>query len=108
VESKSSLSITVEINPPLRGTNPRVGGIFALSDDGDLLLLHRGNIGGGRVGVGKNLFWQKFQGRPQFVHDGAEIVDCALVSNIEHETVVEDLYRFASDVARMKESVRGS
>ncbi|GMU40670.1 MAG: hypothetical protein AMXMBFR23_15360 [Chloroflexota bacterium] len=50
------LSITVEVNPPLQGTNGRVGGIFGHEKDGTRVLLHRGTIGGARSGVGKDLF----------------------------------------------------
>lgn len=104
--TNSSLSITVEVNPPLQGTNARVGGIFGREKDGPLCLLHRGTIGGGKRGVGKDLFWREFSGRPSFVSDGEDLVDCALVATLGHGTLIADLQRFASDVARMKASVR--
>jgi len=104
--SGSSLSITVEVNPPLQGTNARVGGLFGREKDGPLVLLHRGKIGGGTAGVGKELFWREFRGRPKFVNDGEEMVDCAVVATLGEATLVADLRRFADDVARMKASVR--
>jgi hypothetical protein len=101
-QSTGSLSITFEVNPPIQGTNARVGGILGRESDGPILLLHRGTIGGGAAGVGKQLFWREFRGRPMFVNDGEDMVDCAIVATLGQGTLVSDLRRFADDVARMK------
>ena len=102
----SSLSITVEANPPLEGTKPRVGGVFGRDGDGPTILLHRGNIGGGAVGVGKELFWREFVGHTAFVYDGAGLVDCAIVATLGQETLVTDLKRFVDAVSRIKTAAR--
>ncbi len=106
-ETTSSLSVTVEVNPPLEGTNARVGGIFGRDGDGPLVLLHRGNIGGGRAGVGKELFWREFGGRTRFVYDGTEVVDCAVVATLGEGALVREIARFAESIARIKARVRG-
>ena len=101
-----SLSIAVEVNPPLKGTRPRVGGILGRDGDGPIVLLHRGTIGGGTVGVGKELFRRRFAGHTKFVYDGAGLADCAVVATLGQETLVVDLKRFAEAVARMKAEAR--
>ena len=54
----SSLTIVCEVNPARDGVNPRVAGAFARdSETAHRLLLHRGRIGGGRAGIGQELFW---------------------------------------------------
>jgi hypothetical protein len=49
-ESRSALSITVEINPPHSGINKRVAGLFLRAPDGGLFLGHSGRVGGGEKG----------------------------------------------------------
>lgn len=51
----SSLSITVECNPPLSGVNRQTAGAF-LADGNDLYFAHSGKIGGGRKGIGMTNF----------------------------------------------------
>lgn len=111
-ETTNSLSVTVEANPPLQGTSARVGGIFGRDGDGPLVLLHRGTIGGGMAGVGKELFWREFAGRTKFVYDGGNLVDCAVVATLGEGTLgegtlVREIARFADAVSRMKARARG-
>ena len=101
-----TLAVAVEVNPPLRGTRARVGGILGRDGDGPVVLLHRGTIGGGTVGVGKDLFWREFAGRTKFVWDGAGLVDCAVVATLGQGTLVTELRRFADAVAQIKARAR--
>ena len=105
--SQNSLSVAVEANPPLQGTNARVGGIFGRDGDGPLVLLHRGNIGGGTTGVGKELFWREFAGRTKFVYGGGDLLDCAVVATLGEGTLVQEIARFAEAVSRMKDQAKG-
>ena len=102
----STLSIAVEVNPPLEGTRTRVGGILGRDGDGPIVLLHRGTIGGGTVGVGKELFWREFAGRTKFVFDGAGLVDCAIVAALGQGTLLTETKRFAEAVSRIKAAAR--
>ena len=101
-EITSSLSVTVEANPPLQAANARVGGILGRDGDGPLVLLHRSNIGGGTAGVGKELSWREFAGGTKFVYDGADSFDCAVVATLGERTLVMEIARFAEAVSRMK------
>jgi hypothetical protein len=51
-----SQSITCEINPPIKGVDRRIAGIFLKDDNDSIYLAHSGKIGGGRKGIGKNSF----------------------------------------------------
>ncbi|MEZ4503010.1 MAG: hypothetical protein R3C39_10330 [Dehalococcoidia bacterium] len=102
----ANLSVAVEVNPPIEGATARIAGLFGREDDGTIALLHRGKIGGGRAGVGQELFWQMFQGQRAFAGVAGELVDCAIVTRLGSASVITDLHRFAADVARMKATVR--
>jgi len=103
---RGSLSISVEINPPLEGANSRVAGVFGKDQTEALTLLHRGTIGGGRPGVGKDLFERQFQGKWTSVIgvDGF----CAIVGTVGDPAFLTSLARFVEDVARMKSTMRTS
>jgi hypothetical protein len=60
----SSLSITVEINPPHEGENPRTAGVFLRDELGRLYVGHDGRVGGGRPGIGPRAFREFCQDLP--------------------------------------------
>jgi hypothetical protein len=60
----SSLSITVEINPPHEGENPRTAGVFLRDELGRLYVGHDGRVGGGRPGIGQRAFREFAQALP--------------------------------------------
>jgi 5-methylcytosine-specific restriction enzyme A len=59
----NSNSIICEVNFALSGTNSRIQGVLAKDEHGTISVCHRGGIGGGKKGVGQNLFWQEFPGK---------------------------------------------
>lgn len=65
-----NLPITCEINPPLAGINRRLARVYLEDDFGQVILAHRGNIGGGRPGIGKRLFEKNYAGGWIVVQDG--------------------------------------
>ena len=52
----SSLTITVETNPPVQGVNRRCAGVFLRDEHGNFYIAHSGKVGGGRKGIGKKAF----------------------------------------------------
>lgn len=50
------MTITVEINTPFEGINRMLGGAFCSNELGEVFLMFRGNIRGGRKRVNKDLF----------------------------------------------------
>lgn len=99
----TSNSITVEINSPFSGENARVAGLFARESDGSIYLLHRGKIGGGRVGVGKQAFldWSKQKLTTVRLPNG-KTTDAILVGKLESPSLSLDIARFVYAVANFK------
>jgi hypothetical protein len=102
----SSLSITVEINPPHEGENPRTAGVFLRDELGRLYVGHGGRVGGGRPGIGQRAFrefarhlaWQEIatpKGRFRDVVVFGPFQDPALL--------LDGLARYVHTVARFKD-----
>jgi hypothetical protein len=56
------LNIRCEVNPPRNGVNRRCGGVLVRDSKGNILLGHRGKVGGGQTGIGKTAFWKDYKG----------------------------------------------
>jgi 5-methylcytosine-specific restriction enzyme A len=100
--------IILEINIPLQGITRRIAGMFAkesLSED--VYLLHRGSIGGGRKGIGKQAFlgWYK-QEYPDKLVDVSEgnrrITEAVHVTHLTSTDLKEDISSFVRNVGRFK------
>ena len=72
--SGKMLSITVEINMPIEGSNRRLGGAFVKNEEDKIALVHNGQIGGGKKGVGKQLFFDNYPGEKIVVTNEGEYV----------------------------------
>ena len=95
-------SITVEINPPYEGINRNIGGVFGHDKNGEVLVLHRGKIGGGRVGVGKQLFFDNYREEPIIANDdGIENKFC-LIGSVSSRHLPRQVGNFVSEVHRIK------
>ena len=78
VEGKNN-SLSGEINFPYTGIDRRIAGAFAKEDTGKVLVLHRGKIGGGKEGVGKNSLIENFRGDFITAIDGDKETEFCLV-----------------------------
>ena len=98
-----SNSITVEVNPAIHGVDGRVAGLFAVDDETNhTVLLHRGNIGGGQLGVGQAAFMGWYQGpRVEFDGNGQAI----LVADLESSEFLAQLESFVDIVREFKDSL---
>ncbi|MFC1678656.1 hypothetical protein ACFL2T_00350 [Elusimicrobiota bacterium] len=94
--------ITCEINSPLSGINRFDAGAFATDDAGELYLLHRGRIGGGRKGVGKSLFFRHYNGKFVLVEDADRQTEIALVGHLDSPHLPKQVANFAYEVQRIK------
>ena len=105
-----SNDITVEVNFALQGADRRIAGLFALDEKtGNTILLHRGNIGGGRKGIGKTAFmsWYPSEGKVKFFdpsRDGAEET-AIFVADLESSNFLSDIEVFVNAVHRFKASL---
>jgi hypothetical protein len=98
-------SIPSVIDIPFCGVNRRVGGVFAIDEDSNLYLLHRGKIGGGKTGVGKNLFFENYRGTWVTVQDGESLSDLALVGSLSSERFPRQVADFVKEVVRIKREI---
>lgn len=96
-------NITCEINPPFKGIDRKIAGVFAKDSEGKLFLLHRGKIGGGRPGNGKTKFKREFRGNWIDVEDGSVTSQLALVAAFESSRFSEQVADFVYQVRRMKD-----
>lgn len=103
---RRSNHITVEVNPAIHGVNRMVNGLFAVDEEtGHTVLLHRGNIGGSREGIGKTSFMEWYTGTQVGFFDpsrddGEE--SAVLVADLESSEFLIQLEAFVDAVHRFK------
>ena len=95
-------SITAEINPPYEGINRSIGGAFGYDSDGEVLVLHRGQIGGGKAGIGKKLFFDNFRGDFDVANDGDRETDFCVIGSLNSKHFAKQVLNFVQEVARIK------
>lgn len=101
-ENGSLESLSAEINIPKYGINRRIGGAFGKSDSGNILILHRGKIGGGRAGIGKTLFENNYRGEFIPVIDGDRTNKMALIGELKSEKLAVQVANFVKEISRIK------
>lgn len=95
-------SIDCVIDIPFEGINRRIGGAFAI-DRGELFLLHRGRIGGGRKNIGPALFFHNYRGgKLVTVEDGELSSTMALVGAISSQRFPLQVADFVFEIQRIK------
>ena len=109
-ELNRSNSITVETNIGLRDRSRRLGALYAQDgDSGNIVLLHRGRVGGGGEGIGRDRFMDWYAGeKVQFVEpDSSQDPETAiLVTDLNSEKFVHNLEFFVHAVRQFKSFVR--
>ena len=96
------IPITCEINFPRNGINRRVGGAFAVDDAGEIVVIHRGKIGGGRKGIGKILFENNYRGALADTMDGTFECSTALIGTLKSTRFPKQVQQFVFEVERIK------
>ena len=99
------MDITCEINFPLSSIRRQVGGAFARDDTGEIHIVHRGRIGGGRKGIGQSSFFRYFRGETLSVLDGAVETRVALVADLNSPRIVAQIAGFVREVERIKDFI---
>ena len=95
-------SLNGEINFEYQGMNRRISGVFAIEDNSKVLVLHRGKIGGGKVGVGKKLFTQNFRGDFVTAIDGDRETEFCLVGELQSPHFPRQVANFINEIQRVK------
>ncbi|MBI3512276.1 MAG: hypothetical protein HY064_16570 [Bacteroidetes bacterium] len=96
-------SLTGEINFPKTDIDRRVAGAFGREPNGNILVLHRGKIGGGKPGVGKNLFVGNFRGEFVTAMDGDTENQFCLVGQLNSKLFPRQVADFIFEIRRIKD-----
>lgn len=97
-----SHSIIAEINFPFEGIDRRVAGVFAEESDGNILVLHRGKIDGGKRGIGKEYFTNHFRGDFVTAIDGDKETEFCLIGELNSKHFPKQVANFVKEVYRVK------
>jgi len=97
------IAITCEINFPLCGIDRRTGGAFAEDHRGRICVVHRGRLGGGRRGIGKTLFNDRYRGVWEVIDDGGEETPAAVIGVLQSPRFARQIAQFVRKIALLKE-----
>ncbi len=99
------VSIITEINFPFAGIDRKTGGAFARDAWGNIFVIHRGKIGGGKKGVGKSLFEHNYRGVWSFMEDGDCITQVAVIGVLHSPRLALQTAHFVKKIAILKSNV---
>ena len=99
------LSTTAEINFPWEGIDRKTGGAFAGDAWGNIFVIHRGKIGGGKKGVGKSLFEHNYRGVWSFMEDGDSITQVAVIGALNSSRFALQAALFVKKIEQLKSAV---
>lgn len=102
------LSIASEINFPWDQIDRKTGGAFAEDHWGNVFVIHRGTIGGGKKGVGKLLFEQHYRGVWALMEDGDSVSEVAVVGNLKSERFALQVAQFVGKIEVLKSAAATS
>ncbi len=102
LDSSKSNNIVIEINIPLSGINRRVSGAFATDENGKRYLLHRGRVGGGRKGIGKQAFLNWSERTPTSVVSSKSVDEFIVLGCIDDKGFSNKLLQFIKDIKLFK------
>jgi hypothetical protein len=106
--TSSVLSIASEINFPWAEIDRKTGGAFAGDHWGNVFVIHRGKIGGGKKGVGKSLFEHNYRGIWSFMEDGDCVSEVAVIGNLKSDRFALQAAQFVKKIEIMKSSAAES
>ena len=98
----ASVSIMCEINPPFRGINRLPAGAFGQAGK-ILYILHRGNFNAYRGRIPNDFIRDNFCGRWRSACDGDQDSELLVVGKLPDPRFVDDLRKFVTEAARVRE-----
>ena len=107
-QESSILSITAEINFPWAGIDRKTGGAFARDTWGNIFVIHRGKIGGGKKGVGKSLFEHSYRGVWSFMEDGKAVTQVAIIGALISNRFALQAAQFVKKIEKLKSAATTS
>lgn len=104
----SNRPIVVEINAPFQGVDRRIGGAFGVDESHAVYLLHRGQLRGGRKGVGKSPFLSYYRrwGALESVRDEDRETQAIVVAALDDPRALAHIASFVQTVARFKHELK--
>lgn len=105
-ENKLS-NIICEINYPVEGINKRVAAVW-VKQGNDYILLHNGKIGGGRKGIGKLPFQEKYIGEFKDFPLAELSGKYTEIGNLNSSTLPQQIKLFVDEVDRVKKEIVSS
>lgn len=101
------VGITVEINPPFRGIDRHIAGLFATDANDIAYLAHSGKVGGGRKGVSKAGFRRCYRGRniEEIEWPDGRSTTAIVIGRIDSPRLPAQITAFADEVSRYKSLV---
>jgi hypothetical protein len=102
------LSIASEINFPWVQIDRKTGGAFAEDARGNVFVIHRGKIGGGKKGIGKSLFEHNYRGVWSFMEDGDSISQVAVIGDLKSERFALQAAQFVKKIEMLKSAAAAS
>ena len=106
--ASSVLSIASEINFPWAQIDRKTGGAFAEDAWGNVFVIHRGKIGGGKKGVGKSLFEHNYRGVWSFMEDGDSISQVAVIGALNSPRFALQAAQFVKKIEILKSTAAPS
>ena len=102
------LSIASEINFPWTQIDRKTGGAFAEDAWGNVFVIHRGKIGGGKKGVGKSLFEHNYRGVWSFMEDGDSLSQVAVIGALNSPRFALQAAQFVKKIELLKSTAAPS
>ena len=106
--ASSVLSIASEINFPWAQIDRKTGGAFAEDAWGNIFVIHRGKIGGGKKGVGKSLFEHNYRGVWSFMEDGDSLSQVAVIGDLKSSRFALQAAQFVKKIEILKSTAAPS
>ncbi len=100
--TSSILSIAAEINFPWDQIDRKTGGAFAKDAWGNIFVIHRGKIGGGKKGVGKSLFEENYRGLWAWMEDGGSLTQVAVIGALHSSRFALQTAQFVRKIEMLK------
>ena len=106
--ASSVLSIASEINFPWSQIDRKTGGAFAEDAWGNVFVIHRGKMGGGKKGIGKSLFEHNYRGVWSFMEDGDLLSQVAVIGALNSPRFALQAAQFVKKIEILKSTAAPS
>lgn len=104
IEGKNN-SLVGEINFPHENIDRAIAGAFGKDLEGNIFILHRGRIGGGKKGVGKQAFIDNYRGEFITALDYDKETNFILIGELNSKYFPNQVANFIYEIKRFKKNI---